>query len=269
MTTEIIYPDATEPDYCGMLLEPPKCAWATYGDNVDITPMFTKDQLRPMSTKHFDPPVWRQRENSCCAFSAVDLLESTLRMLHQIKIRLSVGWVYGHINGQQDAGATLESAMRFLTQWGAPTAGTIGFDAQGRCLWRKRDWAGKEDAAKKEGLEFRFDEIYRCPTIQHAYSALLAGFQVQLGMAWDDHGTDADGWMVANPRRNVGGHAIKMSGIGYRDAGEHWGPEIKNSHGTGFGVNGYGFVPQERLDGHWGFWAGRSVIVPIDVTEET
>ena len=73
--------------------------------------------------------------------------------------------------------------------------------------------------------------------------------------------------MPGNRDRELGGHAICV--IGYDDTGEEFGSDkagmfkFKNSWGTGWGEQGYGYIPYDYMERYsWDAWASTDVGVP-------
>lgn len=112
-------------------------------------------------------------------------------------------------------------------------------------------------------VRFRILEAYWCPTFDHVASALQQGFLVDIGVWWyGNDPLDADGWLSDVGWRGRGGHALCGAELNER-AGK-WGVGLVNSWGNGWGLDGWGTLPEGRVaEGCKVFqaWACRGVVV--------
>ncbi len=230
----------------------PKFKWAVYGDTPE-TPMLTRDQWKPCSLAQWTPPIKDQDGiGACNAFDTVSVIEACRAQEGLEYVKLSPGYLYGNINGQQDNGSMLEDALQWMISHGTVPALLVG-----ELDWRQSQWPNTAAEAAKP---FRMVEAYWCPTFDHLASALQQGFFVSDGVDWYPNFTpDGDGWLPAAGRGRSGGHALMRDGLAFRNG--KWGADGPNSWGTSWGAQGRMVMPESiHSTGIGGWWAIRGTI---------
>lgn len=233
-------------------LEPPQGlvkAWPVYGDTTTtrIIPRSEWDgliaQYAPGPDHPFLPYVHDQDGIGQCNADATTALAEFTRTVQGLPfVKLSAADLYDRINGGRDQGSLLEDAMSEMLRAGVGTAETSGL------LWRR----GMRRADESERERYRALEIYKCPTFDHCFSAILQGCGIVTGIMWyPNYNPDSDGWLPRG-RGSPGGHAI----FGYKPAkrGGEYGIWHLNSWGERFGKNGRFVIPESCYTRDVGGW---------------
>jgi hypothetical protein len=230
--------------------------WRTYGD-VRTTPLFPRSQwdqlLRPdPAAEPYLPPVKDQGQVGQCNGDATASAVECCRAEQGLNfVLLSGADLYGQINHGVDDGSTLEDGLRAATQTGIGTAATAGQ------IWRP----GLPPAPAAERARFRVTEAFLCPTFDHAFSAVAAGFKLISGVIWfDGYAVDAEGWLALRQAGESGGHAV--FGFAPTKRGAGYGIWHQNSWGPRFGRSGRCVFPEQLYAAGMigGWWAVREVI---------
>lgn len=222
-----------------------------YGDFPN-QPMLTRNQWRPVSYSRWVPEVLDQDGvGACNAFCTILIMHMMRAMAGLPYLRLSTGYLYGNINGQQDQGSNLEDALNWMKE-----KGTVPQSMVDMLEWRKRDWpSGCAVEAKKN----RILEAYWCPSFEHVASASTSGYLCNLGLWWGDNDNpDSNGRLPERDPRNGGGHSVPGIGIAPAPGSStKWDALSCNSWGRDFGDDGRFKIPESRLtaDMSTGMWA--------------
>lgn len=223
-----------------------------FGDTPNTT-LIPRGEWRPTTLRRFCPPIKDQDGiGACNAFASVTALEICRAMKGLPHVELSPGDLYRRVSGGRDRGSLPQDALRELMERGTCTARTVP----------PLDWRTVTPEASREYPRFRITEALWCPTFDHAASAVMQGFALNVSVWWyrDDPVGD-DGWMRPEGRGSRGGHSV--AGISLDLRHDFWGIGIQNSLTTRFGKDGYAILPERRVrDGAQDFriWAVRECV---------
>lgn len=237
-------------------------SWRDFGAE-DSPPVLDRAKWQEVDLSVHLPPVYDQNGYGACnAYDTCTLIEACRAMAGMEYVRLSPGWLYGHINGQQDRGSMLEDAMAWVVRHGIPPESVIGEYA-----WQSSKWRGKESAAEAEARKYRALEIWRCPSFGHLASALQFGFYVSLGVMWyQNYIPDDNGWLPLRGQGSGGGHAICGYSLCRREDNSRpdkwlYGIKYRQSWGGKGRAAQDGILPETAFtDSIGGWWAARSVV---------
>jgi len=210
--------------------------WQYVPDKVPIIP---KDQWEPVDLVEWLPPVKDQNGiGACNAFATVEVAETCRAVQGLTYLKLSPGYLYGCINGQQDQGSMLEDAMAWMVNHGTCLSSTTPDLA-----WRKNQW-GANSAA--EAGKYRFLECYVCPEgvdlIASMVSALMDGFVLDTGALWyNSYNPDKTTGRLPKQKKGLaGGHAFCVYGFDLDTDGVWF--KFRNSWGESWGQNGNALI---------------------------
>lgn len=226
-----------------------------YGD-VPETPMFPRSKWPELVAEFsndfedpFAPPIHDQDGVGQCNCDCTTAMGEAIRLIQGLPyVQLSAADLYHRINGGADNGSMLEDALEEMMLRGVGTAETCG------TLWKR----GFKQAGATERKRFVLLEAFWCPTFEHCFSAVCAGFRLNTGIPWySNYNTDGDGWLPSG-RGSSGGHSIMGNKPAMR--GNVFGIRHRNSWGTSWGVNGCMVIPENAYRGQvGGWWAARAM----------
>lgn len=230
-------------------------AWPTFGD-VPSTPMIPRSQWDQYVRTDLGADPWlpyvRDQDGigQCNAEATCAAIEASRAEQGLPPVRLSAADLYNRINRGVDDGSTLEDGLHE-----AMTAG-VGTEATAGTLWRP----GMRGAPPEERARFRVTEAFLCPSFEHCFSAVIAGFKLVSGVVWyGNYNPGLDGWLPAAQGSPVGGHAV----FGYMPVkrGATYGIGHQNSWTPRWGIGGRCVFPEPMYaDGAvGGWWAVRLV----------
>ena len=242
-------------------------AWRTFGD-VPETPMIPRNKFESYckNDEWGDPFILRLHDQDgigqCNCDAATGAFED-IRKAQGIELALSPADLYDRINGGSDRGSLLEDAMHELMTEGCGDLATSGQ------LWKRGQFHAATAVQRSLNV---VTEAWICPTFDHCFSAVVAGFRLVSGIPWYSNYTPgSDGWLPGG-RGNSGGHAIKGYAPKFRtiQGRVQFGIEHINSWGQwGFQSKGYFVIPEPAYAGRvGGWWAVRQVtdnggVIPI------
>jgi hypothetical protein len=240
-------------------LEPPAGltkAWPTYGD-VPATPMFPRSQWKDLvgaNTGPGDPflgPVHDQDGIGMCNCSATCSAAERRRLAQGLPyVAFSGGDLYGRICGGQDQGSLLEDGLHeSMTNGLAPVEDGAPY----------LKWQGVPPGPSAARNKGKVLEAWLCPTFDHCFCAVLAGFDLISGVMWYNNYTPAgDGWLPSQGRGGGGGHAVHGYKPTFKD--NTYGIWHKNSWKASWGLHGCCVFPEAMYRGPvGGWWAVRVV----------
>ena len=158
-----------------------------------------------------------------------------------------------HLEGtplSEDSGAEIRDVMKTLAQYGVPYETDWPYDTS-------KFTEEPPDQSKQDGLQHKAMMYYRCPSLYTLRASLAQGFPIVIGFSVPDNMMSdqcASTGIVLPPEPGEsfdGGHAVMA--IGY-DINQMCGHEqgavlCQNSWGTGWGLQGYFWLPMS-------FWQG-------------
>lgn len=231
-------------------------AWPTFGDTPQ-TPMIPRSQWDQyvrvdLGADPWLPPVADQDAvGQCNANATVAAMQAARAEQGLPAVALSAADLYAQINHGIDEGSTLEDGLHAAMQTGVGTAARCGV------LWHP----GMATAPADERARYRVTEAFLCPTFDHCFSAVVAGFKLISGVTWYDNYTPGlDGWLPSPVGSPAGGHAV----MGYMPMkrGNTYGIGHQNSWTARWGIGGRCVFPEPMYaDGAvGGWWAVRQVV---------
>lgn len=170
----------------------------------------------------------------------------------------SEAWVYWNSKKidpwPNEEGTSIRYAMKVLQKIGVPTEKGWPYKDVGD-IGEPKKWA---DLVARWAL---IDSYYRIDTLTELKLALIDG-PVPIGIPcfYEFFFVRSDGYvpMPANPNQIYGGHAICT--VGYNNKTKLI--KFKNSWGTDWGANGYGYLPYDYVLNYlWDAWAARDLRV--------
>ena len=208
----------------------------------DRFPVLPRSEWKPTeSRRHLVHRILDQNGTSgCVGAGVVQAFEDTAFALHGQKIKLSLGSLYGQINGQRDAGANIGDALTAMEDVGVCDEELIP-----SLEWQRRKWPSDW---QKNAKHNRVLEAYDCPTFAEMATASQDGFMFPFGiLIGNDFHVDADGWLP-DYRRGGGGHCMAGIGLCRHETRKVWGIDSPNSWRATWGDNGYSIVPESYFD---------------------
>jgi C1A family cysteine protease len=151
----------------------------------------------------------------------------------------------------EDSGAEIRDVMKALSTYGIPLEEDWPYDTS-------RYTVKPSEAVMATALEHKALMYYRCPNLYTLKASLFQGFPVSFGFAVPDNMmTDecANTGIVLPPARGEsfsgGGHAVLAVGydINFECGNQRGAVLCQNSWGTGWGIQGYFWLPMT-------FWSG-------------
>ena len=245
---EIIVVDGVE-RHLGLLPTPPETRKLFAPQSVEIIPQ--KD-WKPISSKAIFGKAKNQgQQGSCAGASGVKVVEMTIKRETNKDVDLSIGSLYGQINGGRDAGGNLGDAFRALTTVGCCTTSMIG----------EYDWQAAyrmSAAAKEECKSYRLDEGILCQSREEFFTWLQKGGIGQMGLNANNFTPDADGF-IPGSNRTVN-HALVACGM-FCDSKGRWWVEGGNSWEDTWGpLLGMFYTPVDMLPDDE-LWIARTSII--------
>lgn len=221
----------------GAILDDLKMKWGkadTFGENAQ-TPIFPRDQWKPVTLATFLPPVYDQDyRGQCVGSSTCTNLEGCRAQAGLPYQHLSAGDLYSQINGGRDNGATLEDSMNAILTSGVTTTANVPY------VWNGKRAVSAAIAADRKN--YRAVQVYLCKSFDAAASALQQGFFLEEALTW--YGSymkpGPDGWLPKPSGGVRGGHAL--AGFGLVKRGTEWGILTRNSWGKDWGNSADGTV---------------------------
>lgn len=213
--------------------------FAPFGDEIDLIP---EPFWYSVSYRDYVPKVLNQgNQRSCTGAASVAGMMTAREQAGFEYVELSIGSVYGQINGGTDRGAYLSDALKAVHEVGACPISIIPHENWHMETWPK-DW--REKAAK-----FRVLEVYDCTTFEEIASAILRGFVVCFGVLLSREDIQVGGQNGFLPIHSAGrkyGHA--MLGVGLKRYNKTWWVEALSSWGEKWGDKGFCYVPASMFN---------------------
>lgn len=214
---------------------------------------------------------------SCVGFAVASMKEFQEQMEHEKEVAegksyvreedhydLSEAWIYWNCKKidpwPNEEGTSIRIAMKVLQKIGVPTEEAYPYSDQFQGspeVWAKM--------IAKWGL---IDSYYRCNNLQELKVGLSNGpVVIGIGCFREIFYVGADGIVPypSNPNEMLGGHAI--CAVGYSDNRQLI--KFKNSWGTSWGKNGYGYLPYRYIDDFmWDGWIAKDLKVTRNIFNE-
>jgi len=218
------------------------------------------------SLKQWTPAVLDQGTHGSCVGQAwVTGFRYIWKISGQPDHDFSPTFVYGHINGNRDAGAQVVDGGVSLK-----TNGTCLITQVGQNTVFKHQFPAE---AFKTAKRFRLLETFRVSSFDELCSAVLMGFPVISGIAvGTNFGSLSSEGVCPLPNQVAGGHALCH--IGLKRVRGGWSVETQNSWGRGWGLGGYCYLQEGAWNPRYGFpmdaWAVTGVLDdPEESTTDT
>lgn len=217
---------------------------------------------------------------SCVAFAAAAMKEWQERKEHNAEVKegkrdhrkgkeydYSEAWIYWNckkIDGYNGEGTYLRTAMQVLNRIGVPTEKAWTYSDDKLNIGKPKSWAS---LISKWAL---IGNYYRVNSVADAKITLAKDGPFMMGIPcfYDFFFAGKNGIVKdpANGERNYGGHALCV--VGYDD--ERKLIKFKNSWGTNWGKNGYGYISYNYFDKYsWSNWACKDISVTKEMIKES
>lgn len=240
------------PKLGGWRLESPDSQDRLLVDNLPKMALLEAASGGAVDLRKWCSPVENQRDiGSCVGNAVVGGLELLQIRNGQKLIDLSRMFVYYnsrlmHGDAEQDSGTYIRIAMGTLSSIGTCSEAKWPYDTSN--VFIRPTWGSYREAyAHKIGGYYRIDGDGQ-GRIDLIKSALERGNPVVFGCLVDaafmNTGTDGVVAMPKPGRKVEGGHAMLI--VGYKDGGDTL--IVRNSWGTGWGDDGYCYIPSDFLD---------------------
>ncbi|HEY3367766.1 MAG TPA: C1 family peptidase [Symbiobacteriaceae bacterium] len=203
----------------------------------------------------FEPPVYDQVGNMCCAYGLSSLKEDQEQVETGTYAAFSPGYIYGNrLPGQyMGEGMYPREALAALTQNGVPPAEIL--PVAGTFLECRAAYLAHQAEADQAARPQRVQSYVLCQTPADVQGALYhLGSPVLLGAnvtKWFCYLVDASGMVKDEPADHftetspymVGGHAMIIMGWRQIDGRLYW--VVQNSWGFGWGAGGRCYMPAD------------------------
>jgi hypothetical protein len=226
----------------------------------EVRKCFAPTAVKPMDEKDWQPissaaiytgPKDQGSQGSCVGASGVQVMQMSIKRQIGKDVSLSIGSLYGQINGGRDAGASLGDAYVALQKVGCCTTATIA-DSD----WRK---ARSSTAWKDEAANYRLDEGVLCQSVEEFLTWLQLGFIGQMGLSANSSFNPDSKGFVPGSRGSIN-HALVACGMLKDDKGRWW-VEGVNSWGD-WALNGIFYYPVDYLPKDE-LWVCRTTIIRL------
>jgi C1A family cysteine protease len=226
----------------------------------------------PFSVDHsinMSPVKNQGRRGTCVGFAGVAMKEFQEKTEHESEVEAgkkydrekeydySEQWLYQNckkIDGWKGGGTYVRVAMKVLNKIGVPTEKAWPYTDRGIDVGKPESWA--EMVARWAVI----GSYWRCVNLVEMKTALIDGPIVIGGpvfVEWYEPINGVIGY-PSDPNKRYGAHAI--CAVGYDDEKQLL--KFKNSWGTTWGDNGYGYLPYSTItDFGWYGWAARDISV--------
>ncbi|MFA6126037.1 MAG: NPCBM/NEW2 domain-containing protein [Bacteroidales bacterium] len=202
---------------------------------------------------------------TCSVFAIVGLMEFEYAHRANRKVNLSVeylNWASNQVTGETEDGSFFSDALDGLHKYGICEDSLFPYYAANYTKKVAPSAAALKDGWKRRKAENIWIKQWDPNTgmtedqIQQVKAQIRSGHPVAIGFQWpkgeDRFRKFENGMMSIPPREGVfDGHSIIM--VGYKeDPGARGGGyfTFRNSHGSGYGVEGYGKMPYEYLSNY-------------------
>lgn len=152
---------------------------------------------------------------------------------------LSEQWIYHKAKEVDEfpddtSGTTIRAAMKVVNKQGVPPE--HGWEYSDNSVGKPEFWAGSIAKWNKNKYYYRISNVDEMKKVLDTIGPFVMGVYVFIEMYYPENGYVA---YPSNPNNCYGGHAIAI--VGYDDNRKVF--KFKNSWGTGWGDNGYGYLP--------------------------
>jgi C1A family cysteine protease len=216
---------------------------------------------------------------SCVGFAAAAMKEWQERREHDLEVKegkrdhrkgkeydYSEAWIYWNckkIDGFRGEGTSIRSAMKVLNKIGVPTEKAWPYSDDKLNIGEPKKWAS---LISKWAL---IGTYYTVNSLDAAKKSLAENGPFIMGLpCFYDFFFPVNG-VIKDPNdgdKQYGGHAI--CAVGYDD--ERQLIKFKNSWGTGWGQDGYGYISYDYFTKYnWGSWACKDISVTREIIKES
>lgn len=210
------------------------------------------------------PPVVDQGDIGSCTANSSSSAMALLEHQGQKDTLFSRLFIYAmtrHIEGtplSEDSGAEIRDVMKALSTYGVPYEKEWPYDTS-------KFSVDPPAQAKTDALAHKALMYYRCPSLYTLRASIHQGFPVVIGFSVPDNMMSnecASSGIVLPPAPGEafdGGHAVLAVGydVGFKCGSELGGVLCQNSWSTGWGLDGYFWLPMS-------FWSGGDAALVSD-----
>lgn len=195
-----------------------------------IYPTLPADQWRECDYRWYGIKTKNQGQtSSCTGHAGVTAFQYHRAIAGMPPRELSATFVYAHVNGGQDQGASVSSIMSVLQQRGTCPAEM--------CTLQQLFLPQIQQSAHQAAQDYKLNEAFICRTWQELCSAVTLFGPVSLGIVIGRNFARLNSAGVApQPDVAVGGHAL--AGVGLKVINNAWHILLHNSWGSNFGFEG-------------------------------
>lgn len=226
----------------GALPSPPLTAHPDFTDLFSVAP---RADWNDCSIKSWKPPILDQGQYGSCVGQATETaFHYAWKVSGQEDHGFSPTFIYGMINGDQDAGAQVSDGVTCIQINGTCLMSQVG---QGT-IYKSRFPSVAFTTAKR----FKALSVYRLHSFDELCTAILRGFACISGIAVGTNFNNLSNEGICPlPNKVAGGHALCH--IGLKKVQGKWVVETQNSWGRDWGLSGYCYLQEGAWDPRYGF----------------
>lgn len=225
-------------------------------------------------------PVKNQGQlGSCVSFAAASMKEWQERKEHNLEVKeskrdhrkgkeydYSEAWIYWNckkIDGYDGEGTYLRCAMQVLNKIGVPAEKAWPYSDDKLHIGEPKSWASLISKWALIGTYYRVNSVEEAKVALRQDGPFMMGVPCFYDFFFPVNGVIKD---PADGEKVYGGHAI--CAVGYDD--ERKLIKFKNSWGTNWGQNGYGYISYNYFNKYsWSNWACNDISVTKEMIKES
>jgi hypothetical protein len=207
----------------------------SFGANRGFFSALNPNQWQEIDYQWYGNPIWDQRMTSSCTGQACGAgMGLSYMQSGRPLVEFNPYFLYGLVNGGQDAGAMISDCLSALMEYGICPKN----DVPPGLMFKNQFPPQAFENAKR----FKLIRAFHCGTFEEVCAAITVGFVCPLGIMVGSNFPNLDNQGVAPlPAGGGGGHALL--GMGLKKSSRHgWLIKVQNSWGLNFGMRGYAYI---------------------------